>query len=144
MITSNFYWDKIHDYLLLVTRIIVVIIFYNPQILQIENANSLIDWFTKLNVPLLHQFKFIIVKSEIVIVLMLILGLFTNFVAIILLKLTAFGMFMVYLLEDKLKIDYTNFSNLFLYLALLFLLFNCGGGKFSMDFYIQKLKTKAV
>jgi putative oxidoreductase len=129
--------ETLKDLPLLFFRLILAYGFYQPAINKVQDFNAIADWFDKMNYPLPLVSAYIAGITELLGVILLILGLGTRLISIPLMIVMLVAIFTVHAGNGFAAGD-NGFEIPLYYLLMLFALVIYGGGRISIDYLINK------
>jgi len=117
---------------LLLARVTMAYGFYNPSLLKWSNFESTSAWFSSLGIPFASLASFFVASVEILAVLLLLLGLFTRFIAIPLMVIMLVAILTVHI-GHGFSVANNGFEIPLYYFLFLAIFASFGAGKFSFD-----------
>jgi len=134
------YYNKISqlkDFPLLLLRLILAYGFFNPAMMKIKDINAIAEWFGSLGIPMPLLNAYLAAGTEILGVILLILGLFTRIITIPLIITMIVAIFTVHL-GNGFEAGENGFEIPVYYIIMLFTLMVFGSGKISLDHFLFK------
>ena len=134
------YYNKISqlkDFPLLFLRLILAYGFFNPAMMKIKDINAIAEWFTSLGIPMPLLNAYLAAGTEILGVILLILGLFTRIITVPLIITMIVAIFTVHL-DNGFEAGENGFEIPLYYIIMLFTLMVFGSGKISLDHFLFK------
>ncbi len=117
---------------LLLARLIVAYGFYEPAMMKWKDIDSVASWFGSMGIPFPTLNAYMAATTEIVGVVLLILGLFTRFISIPLMVIMVVAIVTVHYAHGFSSAN-NGFEIPLYYMLFLFIFLSSGAGKFSLD-----------
>ncbi|HPQ08533.1 MAG TPA: DoxX family protein [Bacteroidia bacterium] len=124
---------------LLFVRLVLSYGFYEPAKTKWQDIQSVADWFSSLNIPFPLLNAYLSASFEMLGVFLLLIGLFTRWIAIPLMFIMIVAIFTVHW-ENGFATSDNGFEIPLYYFVMLLVLLSYGAGKWSVDFYLKKRK----
>ncbi len=131
--------SKLGDLPLLFSRIILAIGFYKPAMMKIGNVSGIAEWFGGMAYPLPMLSAVLATTTEVLGVILLVLGLGTRLITVPLMFVMLIAIFTVHLSNGFAAGD-NGFEIPLYYFMMLFTLMVNGGGKISLDYLLFRKK----
>jgi len=122
---------------LLLVRIALAYGFYGPALMKWSNIDATSQWFASLGIPFPTVSTFVVASFEVTAVVLLLLGLFTRFIALPLMVIMTVAILTVHL-SNGFSVGNNGFEIPLYYFLFLFILATQGAGKFSLDYLFTK------
>lgn len=124
---------------LLFMRLILAVGFYGPAKMKMGNIQGIIDWFETINIPMPALNAYMATGTEALGVVLLVLGLGTRIISIPLIITMIVAIVTVHL-GNGFEAGNNGFEIPLYYIIMLFTLVVYGGGKLSVDSFLNKNK----
>lgn len=124
---------------LLFVRLVLSYGFYELAKTKWQDIQSVADWFSSLNIPFPLLNAYLSASFEMLGVFLLLIGLFTRWIAIPLMFIMIVAIFTVHW-ENGFATSDNGFEIPLYYFVMLLVLLSYGAGKWSVDFYLKKRK----
>lgn len=124
---------------LLFMRLILAVGFYGPAKIKTGNIQGIIDWFETINIPMPALNAYMATGTEALGVVLLVLGLGTRIISIPLIITMIVAIVTVHL-GNGFEAGNNGFEIPLYYIIMLFTLVVYGGGKLSVDNFLNKNK----
>ncbi len=131
--------SKLGDFPLLFARIILAIGFYKPAMMKIGNVSGIAEWFGGMGYPLPMVSAVLATTTEVLGVILLVLGLGTRLISVPLMFVMFIAIFTVHI-SNGFAAGENGFEIPLYYFLMLFTLMVNGGGKLSLDYLLFKKK----
>ncbi len=131
--------EKLQSVSLLFLRLILAYGFYEPAKMKWSDINAVAEWFGSMGFPLPTLQAYMAASTEALGVLLLTLGFATRLISIPLIIVMIVAIVTVHLPHGFSSGD-NGFEIPLYYMLMLFVLVTHGGGKFSIDYFINKEK----
>ncbi len=125
------------DIPLLTMRLVLAYGFYGPAMMKWNNMDGIVDWFRSMGIPFPVVNAYLSATTELLGVILLVLGLFTRLITIPLMVVMVVAIFTVHL-SNGFEAGNNGFEIPLYYLIMLFTLMVYGSGRFSIDNIIQR------
>jgi len=122
---------------LLFIRLVLAYGFLNPALMKLNNFNSIIEWFTQINLPLPVLNAFLATASEVLGVILLTLGFGTRIISVPLIITMIVAIVKIHG-ENGFEAGNNGFEIPLYYMLMLFALMTHGAGKWSIDYLLVK------
>ena len=127
---------QIKDLILLALRLVLAYGFFNPAMMKIKDINSIAGWFESINIPLPTLNAYLATGTEVLGVILLILGLFTRWISIPLIITMIVAIATVHI-GNGFEAGENGFEIPLYYILILLTLFTFGAGKYSLDQFFK-------
>jgi len=127
--------DSFQSLSLLIARLIVAYGFYEPAMLKWSDINAVAQWFGSMGIPLPTLNAYMAATTEIVGVLLLVLGFATRAISIPLIVVMIVAIVTVHL-PNGFSAGDNGYEIPLYYMIFLLIFLTHGAGKFSMDYFI--------
>ena len=131
--------SKLGDLPLLFSRIILAIGFYKPAMMKIGNVSGIAEWFGGMGYPLPMLSAVLATTTEVLGVVLLVLGLGTRLITVPLMFVMLIAIFTVHL-SNGFSAGENGFEIPLYYFLMLFTLMVNGGGRISLDYLFFRKK----
>jgi putative oxidoreductase len=128
---------KLKDIPLLLLRLVLAYGFYTPAMKKLGNIDGIIKWFEKMEIPAPALNAYLATFTEVLGVILLVLGLGTRYIAIPLIITMLVAIFTVHL-DNGFLAAKNGFQIPFYFIIMLITLLINGSGKISLDYLIGK------
>ena len=129
--------QKSQDFALLLLRLILAYGFFGPAMMKWQNMTAIGDWFKSLGYPAPYLNAYMAGITEILGVILLILGLGTRFITLVLIFVMFVAITTVHL-RHGFEAGNNGFEIPLYYAIMLFALFAFGPGKYSLERFLCK------
>ena len=129
--------QKLDSLALFFLRVILAYGFYEPAMTKVKNVSGIAEWFAGMNYPLPYLNAYLATATEVLGVVLLVLGLGTRIIAIPLIIVMLVAIFTVHI-GNGFSAGDNGFEIPVYYLLMLFTLIAFGSGKYSIDQLIKK------
>ncbi len=126
---------SLSDIPLLLMRFVLAYGFWGPAMMKWKNMESIIDWFDGMGMPFPALNAYLAATTELLGVVLLVLGLFTRLISIPLMIVMFVAIFTVHI-SNGFEAGNNGFEIPLYYILMLFALLVFGAGKISLDFLI--------
>ena len=133
--------EKLHDVQLLLFRIILAIGFYGPAMMKVKNLEGVAEWFGSMSYPFPLVSATLAMTTEVLGVLLLILGFGTRVIALPMMFVMLVAIFTTHISNGFAAGD-NGFEIPLYYFLMLFALVVYGSGKFSLDHLLGTKSSK--
>ena len=133
--------EKLHDVQLLLFRIILAIGFYGPAMMKVKNLEGVAEWFGSMSYPFPLVSATLAMTTEVLGVLLLILGFGTRVIALPMMFVMVVAIFTTHISNGFAAGD-NGFEIPLYYFLMLFALVVYGSGKFSLDHLLGMKSSK--
>jgi len=130
-------FDKLQNLSLLFLRLVLAYGFYEPARMKWSNIGSVAEWFASMGFPLPTLQAYMAASAEGLGVLLLMLGLGTRLISIPLIIVMVVAIVTVHLPHGFSSGD-NGFEIPLYYILMLFVLVSHGGGKYSVDNFLNR------
>jgi putative oxidoreductase len=121
-----------HSVTLLFARFAIAYGFYDPAMMKWNDIAAVGEWFGSMGIPLPHLSAYLVASLETAGVVLLILGLFTRFIAVALIVIMIVAIMTVHL-HNGFSAANNGFEIPLYFMLFLFIFFSQGAGRFSLD-----------
>ncbi len=129
--------NKGQDLTLLFLRLILAYGFYSPAMHKWDDISAVATWFESIGIPLPTLNAYMAASTELLGVVLLSLGLFTRLISVPLIIVMVVAITSVHL-GNGFSAGDNGFEIPLYYMLMLFALATHGGGKFSVDHFLNK------
>ncbi len=129
--------NKFRDFSLLLLRLTLAYGFFEPALTKWKDINAVGDWFASLGYPFPHLNAYLAATTELVGVVLLILGLGTRLISLLLIFVMFVAITTVHL-RNGFQAGNNGFEIPLYYAIMLFVLFAFGPGKYSLEYFLFK------
>lgn len=129
--------QNLKDVPLLLMRIVLAIGFYGPAMMKLKNFDNIVQWFASIGIPMPTLNAYLATTTESLGVILLILGLGTRIIAIPLIVTMIVAIVTVHF-GHGFEAGNNGFEIPLYYIIMLFTLIVYGGGKYSLDYFLNK------
>ncbi|MDH6253817.1 putative oxidoreductase [Chryseobacterium sp. H1D6B] len=138
---KNILADRLKDLPLLFIRLILAYGFFNPALMKLKDIHGIADWFESIGIPFPLFNAYLTAVTEILGVILLMLGLFSRFISIPLLITMIVAVITVHG-TNGFEAGENGFEIPLYYMIMLFTLVVYGSGKISLDYLLFDYKCK--
>jgi putative oxidoreductase len=124
--------EYIHSITLLFARFAIAYGFYEPAMMKWNDIAAVGEWFGSMGIPLPLLAAYLVASLETTGVVLLVLGLFTRFIAIPLIVVMIVAIMVVHL-HNGFSAANNGFEIPLYFMLFLFIFFSQGAGRFSLD-----------
>jgi len=124
--------EYIHSITLLFARFAIAYGFYEPAMMKWNDIAAVGEWFGSMGIPLPLPAAYLVASLETTGVVLLVLGLFTRFIAVPLIVVMIVAIMVVHL-HNGFSADNNGFEIPLYFMLFLFIFFSQGAGRFSLD-----------
>ncbi len=128
---------KSQNLALLLLRLVLAYGFYGPAMMKWHDMQAIGDWFKTLGYPFPYLNAYLAGITEILGVVLLLLGLGTRMISLLLIFVMFIAITTVHL-RHGFEAENNGFEIPLYYAVMLFTLFAYGAGKYSLDYYLKK------
>ncbi len=129
--------SKSQNFALLLLRLILAYGFFGPAMMKWQNMTAIGDWFKSLGYPAPYLNAYLAGTTELLGVILLILGLGTRVISLLLIFVMFVAITTVHL-KHGFEAGNNGFEIPLYYAIMLFTLFAYGAGKYSLDYFLSK------
>jgi putative oxidoreductase len=129
---KNILVDRLKDLPLLFIRLILAYGFFNPALMKIKDVHGIADWFESIDIPFPLFSAYLATITEVLGVILLVLGLFSRFISIPLIITMIVAIVTVHSINGF-EAGENGFEIPLYYIIMLFTLLVYGSGKISLD-----------
>ncbi|MDV4116275.1 HvfX family Cu-binding RiPP maturation protein [Elizabethkingia anophelis] len=134
---------KLKDLSLLSIRLILAYGFLKPALMKVKDISSIAEWFKSINIPQPMLNAYLATGTELLGVVLLTLGLFSRIISIPLIITLIVAIVTVHL-GNGFEAGENGFEIPLYYIIMLIALIAFGSGKFSVDYLIERRKSRKI
>jgi putative oxidoreductase len=128
--------NNLQSIALLGIRLILAYNFYTTAIVKWEDINSVVEWFTSMNIIFPKANAYFVASIEMIAVFAFILGIGTRIVSIILMPVLAVAIYTVHF-QNGYSVGNNGYEIPLYYILMLTILLSFGSGKLSLDNFLK-------
>jgi len=129
--------SKFQDLALLLLRLVLAYGFFGPAMMKWKDISAVGDWFASLGYPFPHLSAYLAGITELLGVVLLVLGLGTRLITLLLIFVMFVAITTVHL-RNGFQAGNNGFEIPLYYAVMLFTLFAFGPGKYSLEYFLCK------